>query len=79
MARTHDWADTDGDAQAFDSRDTPISVEPGERFEVVVVYQPNGEPSECLDPPPAACGILAVTGVDQVVSIPLFVPRESRE
>ena len=79
MAQQYDWADTDGDAQIFDVRDAPISVAAGGRFEIVVVYQPNGEPSACLDPPPAACGVLVVTGVDEVLSIPLFVPREGRE
>ena len=79
MATSYSWADTDGDAQAFDVRDTPIRLEPGGRFEITVVYQPNGNPSECLDPPPSACGVLAVTGEEAVVSVPLFVPREGRE
>lgn len=69
------WADLDGNGHDFEVTEQPIELGPGESFDVLVQYRPDGGLSECLDPAPSPCGFLLVGGAVQSVSVPLFVPR----
>jgi len=75
MGRPHRWLDLDGDGHSFEVRDNPVEVHAGGSFEVILQYHPTGQNDGCLDPAPASCGFLVLTGNEHSTSIPVFVPR----
>ncbi len=75
MGRPYRWLDLDGDGHGFEVRDYPVEVHAGGSFEVIVQYHPTGQNDGCLDPAPASCGFLVLTGDEHSIAIPVFVPR----